>query len=432
MKCFIISVIGVLMSQLAFAQGWEPQVSPTALPLNAVVFVDTSNGWAVGDSGSIIHTMDGGGSWAVQTSGTTEPLRSVDFVDTVNGWAVGDSGTIVHTSDGGTTWTIQEGGTDSPLNGVDFVDANSGWTVGGWWDPLPYSTILHTTNGGATWIVQGSGTDSPLRGVDFVDLNNGWAVGGALGIGPGPLDDHEDIVHTTDGGNTWIPQIGDTMRYPIYEVDLVDANNGWAVGGWDTPEGDYRIIDHTSDGGATWTEVITLTMPLLDVVFVDANTGWAVGNSWDGGDAILHTTDAGSTWTSQIVDTAQAMLCCVDFVDANHGWALGSPGLILRYNPNLQTADGHSRIQPCSFSLSTYPNPFNSSTTIAYDLPKAGCFSLRVFDVLGREVAVLANGLAEAGSHRVIFDGSGLASGIYFARLDAGRFSQTKKLMLLK
>jgi hypothetical protein len=55
-----------------------------------------------------------------------------------------------------------------------------------------------------------------------------------------------------------------------------------------------------------------------------------------------------------------------------------------------------------------------------------------VFDVLGREVAVLKDGLVEAGTHRVTFDGSNLASGIYFARLDAGKFSQTRKLMLLK
>jgi len=82
--------------------------------------------------------------------------------------------------------------------------------------------------------------------------------------------------------------------------------------------------------------------------------------------------------------------------------------------------------------LQSYPNPFNPSTIIAYDLSKTGHISLRVFDLLGREVAVLKDGMMEAGSHRVTFDGSNLASGIYFARLDAGEFVQTKKLMLLK
>jgi hypothetical protein len=87
---------------------------------------------------------------------------------------------------------------------------------------------------------------------------------------------------------------------------------------------------------------------------------------------------------------------------------------------------------PSSFSISTLPNPFNSSTTIAYDLPKVAHISLRVFDLLGREVAALKEGFVEAGTHRVTFDGSHLASGIYFARLDAGSFSQTKKLMLMR
>ncbi len=79
-----------------------------------------------------------------------------------------------------------------------------------------------------------------------------------------------------------------------------------------------------------------------------------------------------------------------------------------------------------------YPNPFNASTMIAYDLPRAGHVSLRVFDLLGREVAVLRDGFVEAGTHRLTFDGSRLASGIYFVRLDAEEFLQNKKLMLLK
>jgi len=100
-------------------------------------------------------------------------------------------------------------------------------------------------------------------------------------------------------------------------------------------------------------------------------------------------------------------------------------------DPELATPDIGNPV-PQQYSLSAFPNPFNPSTTMVYDLPKAGRVGLRVFDLLGREVAVLTDGFVEAGTHRVTFDGSALASGIYFARLDAGAFSQTKKLMLLK
>ena len=79
-----------------------------------------------------------------------------------------------------------------------------------------------------------------------------------------------------------------------------------------------------------------------------------------------------------------------------------------------------------------WPNPFNPSTTLAWNLAASGLVSLRVYDLAGREVAVLLDGPAAAGSHRALFDGSRLASGIYFARLEAGGGSQTRRLILLK
>jgi len=78
------------------------------------------------------------------------------------------------------------------------------------------------------------------------------------------------------------------------------------------------------------------------------------------------------------------------------------------------------------------PNPFNPMTRISYDLPKASLVTLRVFDLLGREVRTLARGLQPAGSHTVLFDGSGLASGVYLCRFQAGEFSAIQKMMLLK
>jgi hypothetical protein len=79
-----------------------------------------------------------------------------------------------------------------------------------------------------------------------------------------------------------------------------------------------------------------------------------------------------------------------------------------------------------------YPNPFNATLSISYDLPSARHVTLRVFDLLGCEVTVLKDDFVEAGTHHVVFDGSNLASGIYFARLDAGKLSHTSKLVLLK
>ncbi len=82
--------------------------------------------------------------------------------------------------------------------------------------------------------------------------------------------------------------------------------------------------------------------------------------------------------------------------------------------------------------MQNYPNPFNSSTVISYQLPVASEVSLKVFDVLGREVAVLVSGRQKAGNYVVPFNGSGLSSGVYFYRLQAGQFVQTRKMMLVK
>jgi hypothetical protein len=88
---------------------------------------------------------------------------------------------------------------------------------------------------------------------------------------------------------------------------------------------------------------------------------------------------------------------------------------------------------PTEFELSqNYPNPFNPSTTIRYTLPQAGNVSLKVYNALGQEVATLVNGHQVAKNYEATFDGSNLASGIYFYTLRTDNFSQTKKMILVK
>ena len=92
-----------------------------------------------------------------------------------------------------------------------------------------------------------------------------------------------------------------------------------------------------------------------------------------------------------------------------------------------------NRNVPSVFSLSqNYPNPFNPSTNIKFELPRASQVNLSVFDILGCEVSVLVNDRRDAGVHDVRFDGSTLASAVYFYRLQAGDFVQSKKFLLLK
>ncbi|MHB1688279.1 MAG: T9SS type A sorting domain-containing protein, partial [Ignavibacteriaceae bacterium] len=79
-----------------------------------------------------------------------------------------------------------------------------------------------------------------------------------------------------------------------------------------------------------------------------------------------------------------------------------------------------------------YPNPFNPSTQIQYSIMKPGLVSLKIYDILGRQVATLVNQFQSQGSYTVSFDASKLASGVYFYKIESGSFQSVKKMMLLK
>ena len=98
------------------------------------------------------------------------------------------------------------------------------------------------------------------------------------------------------------------------------------------------------------------------------------------------------------------------------------------------TLVGESKVNlPLHFSLGqNYPNPFNPSTTIRYSVPTAGKVLIRVYNILGQDVATLVNTQQSAGTYNVIFDASRLASGMYFYRISSGNFVQVKKMLLLK
>ncbi len=105
-----------------------------------------------------------------------------------------------------------------------------------------------------------------------------------------------------------------------------------------------------------------------------------------------------------------------------------------KYNITITgIADSKSESIPAQFTLyQNYPNPFNPSTTIKYSIPKASLVSLKVYDILGREVASLVNEEKPAGNYKAVFNASSFASGVYFYRIQAGSFIAIKKLLLLK
>jgi hypothetical protein len=207
---------------------------------------------------------------------------------------------------------------------------------------------------------------------------------------------------------------------------FTDSNNGYAVG-WE------GVIIRTTDGGITWNSQSSNTFnTLTDISFANQNLGIAVG--WSG--TIIKTTDAGLNWDIQNSGTNN-YLWGVSYIDSIHATSVGYQGTILNTKKgglNFIEEENNS-IQLKKFLLEqNYPNPFNPSTSIQYAISSAQFVTLKVYDLLGREVATLVNEEKTAGSYNVEFrmQNLELSSGIYFYKLQAGDFVETKKMILLK
>jgi photosystem II stability/assembly factor-like uncharacterized protein len=133
-----------------------------------------------------MHSGDGGRTWTKQASGTSMALESVFFLDADHGWAVGWSGTILRTTDGGKTWQhIKTGAANWSLATVRFFDANNGWAAG-------FSgQLLRTTDGGLTWTAQKSPTQAWLTSVATDGAKRIW------------LAADDNLLVSEDGGQNW-------------------------------------------------------------------------------------------------------------------------------------------------------------------------------------------------------------------------------------
>ncbi len=308
---FIILIVLITSSELP-AQHWVMQTSPNRTRLNRVAFVDTSNGWAVGNSGLIIHTSNHGISWNIQTSNTPKTLRDLAFVSPSTGWVVGDSGLILHTTDSGNSWNPQISGTLNFLNGVDFVDSLYGWTVGTSWIGDTTSVILHTTDGGNVWSRQFCGSVDALTSIQFIDRDHGWMS-----------HDRGAVYRTQNGGSTWRGCFIEwSLFMSLYQVSMVDCDHGWVVGG------NGGMVLHSFNVDSIWRRQPSgMLYYFSGVASIDTNTCWVVGENGN----IRHTLNGGTTWLRDTIGITRNIRG-VSFIDAMNGWAVGDSGTILYYH----------------------------------------------------------------------------------------------------
>jgi hypothetical protein len=160
----------------------------------------------------------------------------------------------------------------------------------------------------------------------------------------------------------------------------------------------------------------------------DSDSFIGVGNSG----LVAYSSNGGDTW--EIMTSGTTNTLYVVEATAKSVWAGGNAGTILKRSdePVGLTSDVQGKI-PNQFSLrQNYPNPFNPATTIKYEIAKESNITMKVYDVIGNEVATLVNETKPAGTYQVIFDASSLSNGVYLYKIQAGNFTATKKLILMK
>ncbi|MHB1686076.1 MAG: T9SS type A sorting domain-containing protein [Ignavibacteriaceae bacterium] len=217
-------------------------------------------------------------------------------------------------------------------------------------------------------------------------------------------------------------------------VDLKNKQNIYACysGYNDDGKTPTRHIFYSYNQGTTWTD-ISGDLPDVPVhsLVIDPNNSQDIYVGTETG--VYQTTDHGNKWTN--VGNGMPAYVPVDELVLQTGtnklFAFTHGRSV--FETSIPTGIVENTTVPSQYQLlQNYPNPFNPSTTIKYVIPERSQVVLKVYDVVGKEVKTLVNDMQESGSHQVALNEAGLASGVYFYRITAGKFSDTKKMILLK
>jgi photosystem II stability/assembly factor-like uncharacterized protein len=282
------------------------------------------------------------------------------------------------------------------------------------------------------------------------------------------------LLKTSDGGNNWVQQSIDSniiSYFPIEKFAFYNHRLGFACGGIIDISG---VMWSSTNYGVNWKAFSAAPEPLYFVTWKDSMTAYSCGGDYEYGGSFLRTYDSGENWDYlpmnifgvaqklafrtekdiwapmgfsqrwamssdtgntwiEVLDPDTSSVYDTEFLDTAHGWAFGTNGAIYKFNSALIGIHPQGQNVPYASKLEqNYPNPFNPSTKIKFTLSRHTRARITLFDALGRQVKVLLDDIREPGEYTLHFDGSGLSSGIYFYKLDAGNFTETHKMVLLK
>ncbi|MBK7631862.1 MAG: T9SS type A sorting domain-containing protein [Ignavibacteriales bacterium] len=424
--CFVFLIF--VLSTISFGQRtseWEKLTSPTNDVLRKIFFLDQNNGWAIGLSGAIVHTSDGGNTWVLQNSTVTTPLVDLFFLNENLGWALTHpqtppfGTTVLKTTSGGSTWFKDSTFfLNEIMYTIYFFNEHVG-VVGG-------NGVKKTSDGGISWqksfIEPGGVSTLPINNFAFYSNTFGYACGGRIDVAG-------VIWRTTDGGDNW-SYLG-LSPDQIFDVFIFDSLNALALSG--DPEGFYQISKlKTTNGGLSWNST---ALPLLGLSFTidfqDDKEGWSAS-----GYKFLHTGNSGDTWVEELTPDSTTIYD-LQFVDKYTGFACGEDGALLKFisfkKPGVN--------KPVFELLQNHPNPFSEKTTFQvsaitpdYDVPARA--QIKLFDVLGNEILTMVDRDFNWGIYEFTFDFEqakrSLSSGVYILVLVSGETLVTRKIIYLK
>ncbi len=262
----------------------------------------------------------------------------------------------------------------------------------------------------------------------FFNKDSGFVVGG---IGNSFNTRNGAVLFTSDGGNTWVNRVTTPPRGQWgWKISFPDRLNGFVSLEKINSSPVYFL--KTTDGGETWTEKVFLNIFADEegIGFINANTGWIGGWFFN----TYKTTDGGESWN---MDPWSFNLNRIRVISDTLAYAVGR-GVYKFSRDSIVGINSVNNIVPERYILyQNYPNPFNPVTKIKFDIPsnvkrQTSNVKLIVYDVVGKEVQILVNQKLSPGSYDVEFDGSNFSSGIYFYKLEAGNFIETKRMVLIK
>ncbi len=291
-----------------------------------------------------------------------------------------------------------------------------------------YKNLVSSTDGGNSWIFGPFLSDMIFSSTDIVNPGNIFGVG----IYFTGNSEKGFLFNTTNYGLSW--HVIDYER-KLEKIQMLNEKIGYSLSG--------NQLLQTSDSGRTWKSVLQTQGEWLFTNFIFSSPLYGIVNEFD---KFYSTTNGGSTWRTSYFIVPIHSLSDMAFNAKGDLFIIGKGAMVLipsGSTPNSGSKENDKDFYDSDFSLfQNYPNPFNPVTKIKFEIPastlnpfskgEGTLVQLKVYDILGNEVATLVDEYKPAGIYEVEFNASNLSSGTYFYRLTAGEFTQTKKMLLLQ